>query len=54
MIASEKSHKHLLLLFKKRFEINKRRLINNISGEKIRNSGNHIEDYGLSFFGNDF
>ena len=38
-------------LFKKRFEVNKKQIY---STEKMRNSGNCIYAYALSFFGEDF
>ena len=51
MIVSEKKHQnsteYIHFSFKKRFEVNKERII---SGEKIRNSGNYIYDYDHSIF----
>ena len=55
MIALEKKQQHFLdcnqILFKKRFEVNKKHIF---SSEKIRNSGNCIYDYAHSFIGDDF
>ena len=55
MIVSEKSNQNLSdyikFLLNKRFKFNKRGI--NFS-EKIRNSGNHNDNYAHSFFGNDF
>ena len=38
-------------LFKKRFQVDKKLIF---SGKKMKNSGNYINDYIHSFFGEDF
>ena len=55
MIASEKPHQNLSdynqFLFKKRFEVNKKKIF---SIENMRNSGNCTYNYAHAYFGEDF
>ena len=55
MIVSEKSHNnisdYIQLLFKKRFEFNKKGLF---LVKKMRNLGNYNCNYAHSYFGKDF
>ena len=56
MIVSEKSHQNLSdyiqFLFKKRFEVDKKKGLFLV--KKMRNSGNYIQVYAHSFFGEEF